>query len=132
MDKNASILFYDSECPFCVWAVVLILRYDQKGTILFSPISSTLAKTSFGSDYQSIIDRDTVVFWHNAQIHLESDAILKAMRLLPHTRLVAPLLRVIPKFLRDYVYRIVADNRKKMIKTCPTIPPQYAARIIID
>lgn len=59
----------------------------------------------------SDIELGTVVLVSNGKIFTRSDAVLELMRRLGGWWSLALIFKIVPRFLRDWVYKAVANNR---------------------
>jgi predicted DCC family thiol-disulfide oxidoreductase YuxK len=117
------VLLYDGVCGLCQHTVRWLLRHDPEGRILFSPQQQPLAAEVFarhGLDSQQI--NSVVLVSHFGEpgeaFTLRSDAILGCLTVLGgRWALLAELFRVVPRGLRDTVYRWLARNRIRFFGT---------------
>jgi predicted DCC family thiol-disulfide oxidoreductase YuxK len=109
-DSREPIVFYDGTCGLCHGFVQFMIRHDRSGVIRFAPLQGDTAARQVpayvGSDLASVVfrDEDGVVFSH-------STAALHAIARLGGPWRLASLLLLIPRWLRDAVYRYVARHR---------------------
>lgn len=105
------IVFYDGECGFCQGIVQFVLRNDKRGSINFAPIQSEFTNIFFDNLNKPRPDLSTFYFYSKGKLLKKSSAALKLSLKL---RFPFPLLSVfliVPFFIRDFVYDIVAKNR---------------------
>ncbi len=111
-----NIVFYDGECGLCQRSVALILKFDDKKELQFAPLN--------GVTYQSLrlplSDMTTVVFYSEGKLFFMSDAILKIGSVLGGWKKLILILKIIPAFIRDGVYKFIASHRKKV--SCIILP----------
>jgi predicted DCC family thiol-disulfide oxidoreductase YuxK len=104
------IIFFDGVCGMCNAFVNLILRIDRNETFLFAPLQGSTAK-----DLLPPLAEDachwSMVYVDETGIHDQSDASLEVYRRLGGIWRLMALLRYIPRFLRNPVYRVIARNR---------------------
>lgn len=104
------IIFFDDVCGMCNAFVSLIMRIDHKKTFLFAPLQGSTAR-----DMLPPLAADarewSMVYVDEAGIHDQSDASLEVYRRLGGIWRLFSLLRYVPRFLRNPVYRILARNR---------------------
>ncbi|MCP4012732.1 MAG: DUF393 domain-containing protein [Phycisphaeraceae bacterium] len=102
-------LFFDGECGLCHRAVAWFLRHDRRETLRFAPLQGD---TYAGLDRPRPTDVSTMVLLDDRGLWTESDAVLAALAALGGGwGLIARLGRVIPRSLRNAVYRYVARHR---------------------
>jgi predicted DCC family thiol-disulfide oxidoreductase YuxK len=111
------ILLYDGVCGLCNRLVQFILRRDRDAVFRFASLQSAFAATILARHAASPDDLDTVyvVVDHelpNEHLLSRSDAVLFVLKKLPGAwPPLAFCLRLMPKFLRDAAYNVIARNR---------------------
>ena len=107
------VILFDGVCVFCSRWIRFVAIRDVDRRFRFTPIQSAygsrLAQT-FGIDPD---DPDTNAVIHGGKAHLQSDAALTVLSTLPGWGWTRALL-LVPKPLRDVVYRLVARNRYRI------------------
>ena len=108
--QHPPIIFFDGVCGMCNRFVDLILRIDAKEVFRFAPIQGETAKQLLPP--LSEAPQEWSMFYLDKRgIHKESDAFLAVYRHLGGAWRCLSLLRLVPRGLRDFVYRTVARNR---------------------
>ena len=108
--QNPPIIFFDGVCGMCNRFVDLILRIDTKGIFRFTPIQGETAKQLLPP--LSEAPQEWSMFYLDERgIHKESDAFLEVYHRLGGAWWFLSLLRLVPRGVRDFVYRTVARNR---------------------
>ena len=110
------IIFYDGACPLCSRVVRFILKYERNDDFMFSSLQGDYAKEFLCEKGIYEIDMSTFYFYNKDVLHSKSTA---ALRLLPYLKWYWSFLNVfwfMPRFIRDYFYRIIAKNRYKIFK----------------
>jgi predicted DCC family thiol-disulfide oxidoreductase YuxK len=111
------ILLYDGVCGLCDRLVQFILRRDHKSVFRFASLQSGLAARILARQGADPRDLDAVYIVVNHEepdgsLLDRSDAVLFVMQQLGGLwTLLAPLLRIVPRPLRDRGYRLVARHR---------------------
>lgn len=109
MDTSKPIVFYDGLCGFCDQSVQFLLRIDRRKRLFFAPLQGSTAKNLL--DPTLTQDLDSIVFLSQGNVRQRSSAILAILQTVGGAwRLTWPL-SIIPRFLRDGVYQILAQNR---------------------
>jgi len=107
------VILYDGVCVFCSRWIRFIAVRDAEKRFRFTAIQSgygTRLAEAFGIDPH---DPDTNAVVHGGTAYFKSDAALTVLSNLPGWGW-ARALRVVPKFLRDAVYNVVARNRYRI------------------
>lgn len=113
-----SIILFDGDCNFCSGSAQFIIRYDKKGIFKFASLQSDfgiqmLDKFSLPNNIQ------TIVLIENEEALLKSTAALKIAQKLTYPLKATCALIIIPTFIRDFVYDIIAKNRHHFMKNKP-------------
>ncbi len=112
--KNANskhIVFFDGVCGLCNHFIDFLLKEDQYDVLQFAPLQGETVK-----NYVPNLDTknlSTVIFYSNGKTYEQSDAVLALMYELGGIWRLAIVFRIIPAFIRDAVYRFIAQNRLK-------------------
>ncbi|MGN1400349.1 MAG: thiol-disulfide oxidoreductase DCC family protein [Bacillus sp. (in: firmicutes)] len=127
------IILFDGECNFCSKTVQFILKRDRSAFFQFSSLQGStgqalLQKNQLPNDLQSI------VYIEDSKVYTESDAALRISRHLDGWWWkAASIFRLLPRPLRDPVYRFIARNRYKWwgkAESCRLPNPEERERFI--
>ena len=113
MITQNNIIFFDGECNFCNSTVNFIFRNNTKKNIFYSSLQSNFSKNFFQNNKKDL-DLSTIYFYTNGKLYDRSSAVLKLTKELKNRFKLLYIFLVVPKFLRDLVYRIIAKNRHKL------------------
>lgn len=105
-----SIVLFDGECNFCNKWVRFICNRDTRKRFKFASLQSQAASKILAS-FNAVISFDSIVLIESGKLYARSTAVLRILRQLdgPIKGLYALLL--IPKIIRDSLYRIFSANR---------------------
>ena len=126
------VILYDGVCVFCSRWIRFIAARDTERRFRFTAIQSaygTRLAAAFGIDPEN---PDTNAVIHGGVATFKSDAALTVLSNLPGWRWTRAL-RLVPKFLRDAVYNLVARNRYRMFgkyEECFLPDAAFRARVI--
>ena len=126
------ILFFDGVCGLCNRCVDFSLKHDPHGKVLFAPLQGkTAGEILSESDVENL---DTVIFYENGILHRRSTAIVKLLSAVGgFWSVLAWLLWLIPRPLRNFGYRITAKNRYRFFgqkETCRLPTPAERERFL--
>ena len=110
MTKDQLIIF-DGVCNLCNGTVQFIIKRDRKKKFLFTTYQSSAGQDILKQHGFPAIDQSTVVYLKNAVPYFKSKAVLEILRDLGFYWNLLYVLIVIPPFIRDVVYDIIAKNR---------------------
>lgn len=112
-NHTAAFVLFDGVCNFCNASVNFIIRHDKKDCFRFVPLQTTKGKQLLQQFQLDHLPLDTIVLIENGKVYKRSSAILRIVRKLDG---LYPLLYgwiVIPPFIRDAIYNLIARNRYK-------------------
>ena len=118
------IVFYDGECGFCQGIVQFVLSNDKRGNIHFAKIQSEFTNNFFDNLNEPRPDLSTFYFYSKGKLFKKSSAALMLSLKLKFPFPLFSVFLIVPFFIRDFVYDIVAKNRFNIAsKSCyiPTI-----------
>ena len=126
------IVLYGGVCGLCNRLTQFLLKHDSHDRLRFASLQSEFATTLLKRHGLDASDLDTVyvVLNHDErdeQILKRSDAILHLGRELGGIWRIAAWARILPRSLRDLIYKLVARNRYRVFgkyETCMLPEPQ--------
>lgn len=90
-------------------------------------------KIGFISNQSQFKSMNSIVLVCNEKTYTKSTAIIKSLILLGSGYRAASILLVIPQFIRNGIYTVIAKNRYKWfgkLDTCPTLPRDWVKRLV--
>jgi predicted DCC family thiol-disulfide oxidoreductase YuxK len=129
---NKKIIFFDGVCNLCNGLVDWLIVHDSQK---FFNYASLQGKTSKELLSLSVVhDLNTVVFFENGKIFYRSQAILRIFSYLPYPWKILSFFIVIPSFLSDLIYKLVAINRYLLFgkKTTCRLPTPEEKTFFLD
>lgn len=109
-DANVLVLF-DGNCALCNRSVLFLLEHDRHGALRFAPLDSPLGRIVGDGPRASAGWPGSILVREGEEVLRESDAILRLAGLLGSPWSVLGATRVLPKALRDGLYRWIARHR---------------------
>lgn len=114
---GAPILLFDGICNYCNKWVNFIIRHDKKKKFLFAALQSETGKKIL-KQYQlvGIINPDqqeSAVLIYNNKTYIKSSTGLHVLYHLGGIYSLAFVFIIVPAFIRDFYYDIIARNRYK-------------------
>ena len=106
-----AVVLFDGVCNLCNASVRFIIARDPHGRFRFAPLTSQAATTLLRSAPVSATLSDSVVLIEEGRVFTRSDAALRIAKHLAFPWPLAYALVVLPRFLRDRVYDLVARHR---------------------
>ena len=132
MEQKKPVILFDGVCNLCNSSVNFVIDRDPDGIFQFAALQSESAST--------LMERhgighglDTIVLLEDDRVYDRSTAALRIARRLNGGWPVLYVAIVIPKFLRDSVYRFIARNRYRWFgrsENCRVPTPALKARFL--
>ena len=107
------ILLFDGHCNFCNAWVRLIVRRDTSKNILFAPLQSSVGRKMMEEHKIDVNYNESLVFFEEERFSVSSTAALSIFSYLDGWERHLKILTVLPRPLRDAVYRFFAKYRYK-------------------
>ncbi|MFL2580186.1 MAG: thiol-disulfide oxidoreductase DCC family protein [Parvicellaceae bacterium] len=115
LDSLKTIVFIDDDCIFCNYWGNFILKNDQSNSILISPSNSSIYN-ELQNKYNLLPNpKETIILLHNNDIFEKSNAVIKIARLMKNWQSFLIIGYIIPRFVRDFIYDVIAKNRKSLM-----------------
>lgn len=105
------LLLFDGECALCDHCVQFVLDHDREGRVHFASLQSDLGRRVVAECRLAIGDTDSVVLVEEGVCHVRSDAALRVAEYLDAPWRWLAVARIVPRSVRDAVYRWVARHR---------------------
>ena len=107
------ILLFDGYCNFCNAWVRLIVRRDTAKKILFASLQSSVGRKMLEEHKIDVNYTESLVFFEEERFSVSSTAALRIFSYLDGWERHLKILTVLPRPLRDAVYRYFAKYRYK-------------------
>lgn len=133
MQQHSSdmVIYFDGECNFCNGTINFIIRKDKQQHFKFASLQSAQ-----GQLIKEQIDNktlDSLILRIGEKIYTHSDAALHIAKYLHSPYNWLYIFIVIPKFIRNGIYSLVAQNRYKWFgkaDTCMVPSPELRNRFL--
>jgi predicted DCC family thiol-disulfide oxidoreductase YuxK len=126
-------VFFDGVCTLCNRGVNLLIKHDKKGVLKFASLQSEYAQNVIP---KALLDRDnldTIIVYTDGKFYERSKAVLKLCKVLGGGFYVVLIGYLIPRFIRDGLYRFIANNRYRWFGTqsqCRVPTPDLKERFL--
>lgn len=136
--QHDNVVLFDGVCHLCQGAVKFIIRRDPERRFRFASLQSEAGERILQGSRRPDISPDrinTIVLYQNGEYFTRSSA---ALRIAKGLRFPWPLafgFIIVPRFIRDAVYRIVAANRYRWFgkdETCLVPTKENKERFLQD
>lgn len=105
------IILFDGVCNLCNGFVQFVIKRDPHARFKFAALQSDAAVELLLTHQIDPKELSSVIFIVNKTVYTQSDAALKIAQNLGSAWPLAASLLIIPKFIRNAVYRFIAKNR---------------------
>ncbi|MBK7562390.1 MAG: thiol-disulfide oxidoreductase DCC family protein [Chitinophagaceae bacterium] len=123
--KSSPIILFDGVCNFCNYWVNFAIKRDRKKKLRFTPLQGETAKRLLPEYTINPTSLSSVILIDNGKAYTQSSAAIRICKHLNGGWKLFYGLIIIPKFVRDFFYNIIARNRYKWFgkKDQCMIPP---------
>ena len=129
------ILLFDGHCNLCNAWVQFIVKRDSAGTIRFASLQSGAGRRLLEEHKIDENYIESLVFFEEERFSVSSNAALRTLSYLDSWQKHLIFLAVVPRSLRDLVYRFIARNRYKWFgrrEQCMVPTPELQERFLPD
>ncbi|MGB3811835.1 MAG: thiol-disulfide oxidoreductase DCC family protein [Shinella sp.] len=132
-DAAGPIIVFDAECVLCTANAQFVLRHDRARHFRLASMQKEVGASlyrRFGIDPS---DPESMIVVEGDHLLRDSDAVLAIYAGLGWPWKAVSLLRIVPRFLRDPVYRWLARNRYHIFgrrETCWVPRPEDRDRLL--
>jgi len=109
------VLFFDGDCAFCSASVRRVVGYDKEGRVNFAPLQGKLAAEKGLARYAAQDGSMVLIREADGKLFTRSDGLLELASALGGWWRVFTVFKLVPRFLRDGVYRWIARNRYRFM-----------------
>lgn len=133
--SEQSVVLFDGVCNFCNGAVLFIADRDRAARFRFASLQSPIATELLAAHGLELPpgDPDTLMLIENRKVYDRSDAALRIARHLRGPVSLVAAFTIVPRPLRDAVYRLIAKNRYRWFgrsEQCRVPTPELRARFL--
>jgi predicted DCC family thiol-disulfide oxidoreductase YuxK len=107
------IVFFDGYCSLCNGLVDWLMKVDKTGELKFASLQGENAKKLLEKNSMPL-DINTVIYLRDDQKYDRSTAILMIFSDVGGVWRLARVFFIIPKFIRDLIYKLIANNRYRV------------------
>ena len=131
--NQQSIILFDGVCNLCNSAVQFIIKRDKKDYFSFASLQSAQGQKILSQYNLPANDLNSFVLIENGKPYTRSTGALKVTKKLKGLWPLLYSFIIIPKFIRDTIYKWIAGNRYKWFgkkNECMIPAPQLKARFL--
>lgn len=133
MPPRPPVVLFDGHCALCHGAVLFIIRRDRKSWFRFASLQSQYGKRLIAAAGRTGTDVDTIILIEGDRVSDRSTAALRIARALDRLWPLLYVFIIVPRPLRDALYRWVARHRYRWfgrMEHCPLPAPEMRERFV--
>ncbi|WP_245228748.1 thiol-disulfide oxidoreductase DCC family protein [Pontixanthobacter sp. CEM42] len=136
MEKPAAhhpIIVFDGICVLCSANAQFVLKFDRKGVFRLAAMQSEVGADLMRQAGIDPEDPDSFIIVEQGRVLRDSDAVISMWKRLGWPWKIVGLAGLIPRGIRDPLYRLIARNRYRIFgkrETCWMPSPEQAKRIL--
>lgn len=127
VSQTYPVIFFDGVCGLCHGFVERAISSDSQKKLRFATLQSELGKqVSKKAGIEE--DLSTVIAMYKGDIYVKSEVMILMSSILGGSWAPAKMLRIVPSFLRDRVYNLIAKYRYQLgheKDSCPAPPHDW-------
>jgi predicted DCC family thiol-disulfide oxidoreductase YuxK len=134
MMRTDQFVIFDGVCNLCNSTVQFIINRDRKKRFSFTPFQSNIGQDVLKQFGLPATNQLTVVYVKKGVPYMKSKAVLKILRDLGRCWNLLYALIIIPSFIRDLVYDIIAKSRYRLFgkrDSCMVPTPEIMDRFLL-
>ncbi len=125
------VILFDGVCKLCNRSVKFILRIDRQGRLKMAPLQSDYGLQVLERHGMKSGPLDSMMLLEGERLMVKSTAIIRISKYLGGLWPLCMIMLIIPRFIRDFLYGIIAKNRYQWFgryDTCPLPDPEFEDR----
>ena len=108
---SSPIILFDGVCNLCNGAVQFAIERDPTAIFRFASLQSDFGQSILAQNVVNTEGGGTIILLEDGKVYDRSTAALRAARQLSGWIKYLYVFIIVPKVIRDFVYKIVARNR---------------------
>lgn len=129
---TGTIVYFDGVCGMCNQTVDFLMKIDSRSKLLFAPLQGETAQKHL--PVEDVTDLKSLVVTTNGRTYRHSSAVIRILNEVGGSwKVLAGLLWIIPRPVRDLGYRIVSRYRYRIFgkkEACRLPTPEERARFL--
>ncbi len=133
--ENKLLILFDGECHLCNASVQFVLRRDPGKRFRFAPLQSAIGRKVQSRFPATSAALNSILLVEGNHVYSQSTAALRIARRLNKLWPLAYVFILIPRPMRDWIYRIIANNRYRWFgkrTTCWLPTDEFKERFLSD
>ncbi len=133
INTTKCVVLFDGVCNLCNRMVQVLLDLDKHNKLYFSSLQSDYGQNILANFDLPLDDFHSFIFLKHGKIYQKSDGVLEVCRELGGIYRAFYFFKIVPVFLRNGVYRLIAQNRYRWFgkkEKCRIPTPELKARFL--
>jgi predicted DCC family thiol-disulfide oxidoreductase YuxK len=130
---DRQVVLFDGVCNLCTGSVLFVIKRDRTANFSFASLQSTYGQRQLVKFGLPIDQLNTIFLMKDEKLFKKSDAALEIARGLSGLWPVFYLFKIVPTFIRNGIYDLIAKNRYRWFgkqEACMIPTPELKARFI--
>ena len=131
--QGKTIILFDGVCNLCNGAINFVIDKDKNNNFHFASLQSEFGQALLAHFGRDTTDFDSMIVYENGKIKTKSSAALRIAAGLSGGWKFFSIFKIVPAFLRNAVYNLIARNRYKWFgqkNECRIPTPELKAKFI--
>jgi len=111
LKTHNELVLFDGVCNLCTASVNFILKWESSSRLKFTSLQSPDGLLLLNEIQRNKPGTDSIMFLKGGQLLTHSSAVLAISRYLKFPISLAVIFYLVPRFIRDALYRFIARNR---------------------
>ena len=125
------VILFDGVCKFCNRSVNFILRIDRTGRLKMASLQSDYGRRVLEDHGLKSGPLDSMMLLEGTRLTMKSTAVIRISKYLGGAWPLCMMVLIVPRFIRDILYDVIAKNRYRWFgqyDTCPLPDPEFEDR----
>jgi len=115
------LIFFDDNCPLCRASVKRIIQIDKEKLFCFAPLIGETARSILKGKHKKLLNTNSLVLVENfanknKKYWIRSKGFFRIMWLIGGIYKMLGAFYILPAFLIDWIYKMIASYRHKISK----------------
>lgn len=132
LGTTQAILLYDGYCALCNASVQWLLKHDKEAKVKLAALQGQTA-AALGKKFPIPEEIDSVVLIYQGRVYHYAEAVQQLLLLVRPKYWALFVLKMLPKFLKNLGYRLIASIRYRLwgkLDQCPLPAPEFRERFL--
>lgn len=130
---DKTVVLFDGVCNFCNATINFLIEHDPTDRFRFAAQQSDIGQQVMREHGLTDLMLNTIIVFDNGKVLTESGGALRLARYMPFPWRMLSWFMIVPSFLRNWGYRLIAKNRYKMFgqaDACRMPTPEIRAKFL--